>query len=435
MALNFSVIETFISDYREIMKDKTLLRQDRYKMIAGLRDKLQSSLNDYEAFEGELASLIIDKIEKATTYEELVQCHKRAVVMVEKFFLEEDNVSDVHDLFRIIRDRITIGVLKMVEDEMEKEGFGSPPTDYAWLGLGSEGRDEQTMITDQDNMIVYDEKNDIFATDYLRKECYEHYKGKGDDGGKNMPAPKQLLDYYYEVFSKKAVDRLHSVGFERCKGGVMPSSDRWRGSIGDWRKRIEDRLTFEKGIFESLDVIILTDARPISGSQELTNMFLKDFFSSLSENKHVMKDFIQSAVLMPTALSFFGNFKTEKSGENKDKFNIKLTGWAPLIMTVRMAALSNGIYETNTLKRIRLLREMNVINRDIEGDLIETYLVLVKFRIMNQINNKVDDGKGTNYLRPDILGSEEQEKLRKAMKVVEALQKYIEEMLLFGQPI
>jgi CBS domain-containing protein len=148
-----------------------------------------------------------------------------------------------------------------------------------------------------------------------------------------------------------------------------------------------------------------------------------------------MKDFIQSAVLMPTALSFFGNFKTEKSGENKDKFNIKLTGWAPLIMTVRMAALSNGIYETNTLKRIRLLREMNVIKSDMEGDLIETYLVLVKFRIMNQINNKVDDGKGTNYLRPDMLGREEQEKLRKAMKVVEALQKYIEEMLLFGQPI
>jgi len=215
----------------------------------------------------------------------------------------------------------------------------------------------------------------------------------------------------------------------------MPSSDRWRGSIGDWRKRIEDRLTLEKGIFESLDVIILTDARLISGSQELTNMFLKDFFSSLSENKHVMKDFIQSAVLMPTALSLFGNFKTEKSGENKDKFNIKLTGWAPLIMTVRMAALSNGIYETNTLKRIRLLRGMNVIKRDMEGDLIETYLVLVKFRIMNQINNKVDDGKDTNYLRPDMLGREEQEKLRKAMKVVEALQKYIEEMLLFGQPI
>ena len=56
-----------------------------------------------------------------------------------------------------------------------------------------------------------------------------------------------------------------------------------------------------------------------------------------------MKELTQSAVLMPTALGFFGRFKVEGEGENKGKLNIKLHGWAPLIMSVRALALAEGI--------------------------------------------------------------------------------------------
>jgi len=92
---------------------------------------------------------------------------------------------------------------------------------------------------------------------------------------------------------------------------------------------------------------------------------------------------------MPTALSFFGNFKKEKTGENKDKINIKLTGWAPLIMTVRMAALSIGIYENEHIAANKAaLAKENFIKKEMEKQLIDAYLVLVRFRIMNQINYK-----------------------------------------------
>jgi len=242
-----------------------------------------------------------------------------------------------------------------------------------------------------------------------------------------------ILDYYYEVFSQKVADRLHEVGFERCKGGVMPSNKKWRGTPKDWMERIEERLTFERGIFEPLDLIILTDARPITGNTGMLETLLTGFFRALKENKAVMKDFYTSAVLMPTALSFFGNFKTEKSGEYKDMLNIKLLGWAPLILAVRMVAITNGVFETNTLKRIRLLKEMNVIKRDLGADLTDAYLVFVRFRILNQIGLREKNDTNTNYLRPDMLGVEEQGRLRKAMKTVEAFQKFIQETLLFGE--
>lgn len=433
MPLNFSFIESYIADHQDIIKDRFLLRNERYRLLSELGNTLQSALKDYEIFETEFRSLVLHKIDSATSFEELRAYHDIAVAGIENFYLEEESILDTHDLFRIARDKLIIKVLTMVEKKMEEEGFGKPPTDYVWGGLGSEGRDEQTMITDQDNMIIYEEPDKDFMPKELEKRLRETFEQKDIKVSKDGVGSKQIVDYYYEIFCRKATDSLHEVGFERCKGNVMPTNEKWRGSIGDWEKRIEDRITYEQGIFEALDVIILTDARPVKGSAKILDSLLEYFFKKLTDNKHVMKDFIQSAVLMPSALTFFGGFKTEKEGPNKDKFNIKLLGWAPLILAVRMVALVGGIYERNTLRRIQSLGKKKVIKKEMESDLIDAYFTFVRFRIISQMNYRTDNTKDRNYLRPDMLGPDEQEKLRKAMKTVEAFQKFIQETQLFGQ--
>jgi signal-transduction protein with cAMP-binding, CBS, and nucleotidyltransferase domain len=284
-------------------------------------------------------------------------------------------------------------------------------------------------------MILYGQAEDEFGTDYLREECYEYLKMNKVVSDLKEITGKYVIDYYFKVFAEKIVDRLHEVGFEKCKGGVMPSNEKWRGSSSDFHDRLIQRITYERGIFETLDIIILTDARAIYGDKNLLNSFRQDFFRMLKDNKAVMKDLYESAVLMPTALSFFGNFKTEKSGEHKDMINIKLVGWAPLILAVRMVAITNDIFETNTLRRVRLLREKNVIRKEMETDLTDAYLIFVKFRLQNQINNKDGNQSNMNFLYPSNLSEEEQGKLRKAMRTVESFQKFIQERLLFGQPI
>jgi signal-transduction protein with cAMP-binding, CBS, and nucleotidyltransferase domain len=433
MPLNFSLIESFIADHQEDMRNKAMLRHDRYRVLSELGTALQTVLKDYEIFETELNALVIEIIDNTSSYETLLECHERAVVGVENFFLEEDTIVDVHDLFRTIRDRIAVRVLELVEREMVGEGLGRPPVDYVWAGLGSEGRDEQTMVTDQDNLLVYAERDDDFAPDELRKRCAAMMT-EGPVAPEALD-PKTLLDGYFRIFAEKASDRLHEVGFEKCKGGVMPVNDRWRGSIKDWKKRIDERITFDRGIFEPLDVIILTDARRVNGNQAILGELLDYFFALLTNNKHVMKEFIQSAVLMPSALTFFGGFKVEKEGENRDKFNIKLLGWSPLILSVRMLSLSNGIFERNTLKRIAILRQRNIIRKEMESSLTDAYFTFVRYRIINQINYRDDEGKSSNFLRPDMLGPDEQERLRRAMKAVETFQKFIQETLLFGEAV
>ena len=435
MPLNLITVENFVAENKERMSDKALLRHERYTILSKLRDKLQNSLDDYIRFESELSSLVVDKITSARTYQDLLLCHKRAVVGIEKYFFEEDTIVDVHDLFRIVRDGLTIRVIELVEEEMEKEGYGYPPTNFVWIGLGSEGRDEQTLMTDQDNMILYGKAEDGFGTDFLRNAYYEDNRINKEINSIQEITDKQMLDYYFKVFAEKIVERLHTVGFEKCKGGVMPSNEKWRGSLIDFHDRLIQRITYERGIFETLDIIILTDARAIYGDKALLTSFNQDFFAMLTDNKAVMKDLYESAVLMPTALSFFGNFKTEKTGEHKDMINIKLLGWAPLILAVRMVAITNEIFETNSLRRVRFLREKNVIKKEMETDLMDAYLIFVRLRLQNQINNKEGNQSNMNFLYPSNLSEDEQGKLRKAMRTVESFQKFIQERLLFGQPI
>ncbi len=401
MPLNFSIVESFTSEYREAMRDKTLLRHERYHMLSALRERLYRAMRDYETFEADLSSMI-RSIEEANTYEKLGEYHRLSVAGVRNYFLEEQALIDVHDVFGRIRDAITARVLCLVEREMEREGLRLPPVGYSWVGLGSEGRNEQTFVTDQDNMIIYE-------------------VGAGE-----------IVASYYTAFARRVVEKLDLVGFSKCKGGIMPSNEKWRGSTRDWEAKVRETLTEDKKALELLDLIILSDARHICGAKGVFDAFLRQFHALLSENKAVMKELIQSAVLMPTALGFFGRFKVETEGEHRGKLNIKLHGWAPLIMSVRALALAEGLTETNTLTRIRKLREMNLIKRELEEELVDAYFLFVKFRVMNQIHEP--DSNDANHVEPDALDPEEAATLRKGMRVVESFQKYVSEMLLFGQP-
>jgi signal-transduction protein with cAMP-binding, CBS, and nucleotidyltransferase domain len=430
MPLNFAIVEAYVAEYHQMMQDKTLLRHDRYRILEALREKMRTPLRDYEVFEAELSTML-ESIGRAKTYKDLQRHHQRSTAGIRNYFLEEQTIPDVHDLFRIVRDSITMRVLELVEQEMEKEGFGPPPVGYCWIGLGSEGRDEQTFVTDQDNMIIHEDADDDPASQPLRQKYDQHIGKEGQKTGEVKA--RDLLAFYFQQFAARAVERLDGVGFAKCKGDIMPSNEKWRGSVMDWSTKIQDSLVLAKENLELLDLIILQDARLIRGPEGLFTTFVDAMRHHLRENRQVMQELASTAVVMPIALGFFGKFKVESTGEQKGKFNIKLFGWAPLIMSVRALGQQEGLLETNTLKRLRRLRDMNLVKRETEADLIDAYLLFVRYRIHNQLNSA--DQAGINFVDPEKLPADEAAKIRKAMRTVEAFQKYINEILLFGQPI
>jgi signal-transduction protein with cAMP-binding, CBS, and nucleotidyltransferase domain len=424
MALDFSIVDNFVAEYRASMHDRTLLRHDRYAILVRLRETLWEALRKSERFESEF-SRVLEVIDATRDFAALRSYHLASVAGIRIYFEEEQAIADVHDLFRIVRDRLTIRILALVEEEMAAAGFGPAPSGYCWIGLGSEGRDEQTFVTDQDNMLVYNAGREIRITNDLKRR----FAGKGRT---DEASPSDILGFYYREFAGRVTERLHEVGFEKCKGGIMPSNEKWLGSEEDWKTRIEEALTRGEGAFELLDLIILTDARVILGDPMQFKPILDQFFSLLKENRRIMKQITEASVMMPTALGFFNKLKVETSGDYKGAFNLKVFGWSPLVMSVRALSLAEGLYETNTLKRIKRIRDMNMMTKEMADELIEAYLLFARLRIVNQLEHT---GAGSmSYVDPASLSTEETGKLRRAMKTVETFQKYLHEMVLFGQP-
>ncbi|MEA3240163.1 MAG: putative nucleotidyltransferase substrate binding domain-containing protein [Pseudomonadota bacterium] len=111
------------------------------------------------------------------------------------------------------------------------------------------------------------------------------------------------------------------------------------------------------------------------------------------------------------------------AGTHAGKFNVKLFGWAPLIMTTRVFALKYGITATNTISRLKALEAGRYFDRELAGRLQKAYLVLTRAKMISQVEAIVAGTTYDYYLDPSVLSEDEHESLREALISVEALQK------------
>jgi signal-transduction protein with cAMP-binding, CBS, and nucleotidyltransferase domain len=271
------------------------------------------------------------------------------------------------------------------------------PLPFALISMGSDGREEQTLITDQDYLIVYAD-------------------GGGDEA-----------DQYFKRFSELLVERLAEIGFKKCTGGIMPCNDNWRGSLSQWQRRLHLIVRYEcEDIGKNLmDLIVLSDARFVSGDQKLAQELVSRIRSLLQDYFTALWGMAKAATEMRLALGFLKRFWTEGSGEHKGEFNLKLLAWAPLVMNVRILAINQGLPATSTVQRIELLEREHSFSANMARGLIEAYRILTKHRILLQIKVIKGIQDDAYYLNPYSLPKEEREKIRNALLLIEDLQKTI----------
>ena len=295
------------------------------------------------------------------------------------------------------RDLIAARTMALVEIEMVENGSGPAPLSYSLISMGSDGRMEQTLITDQDYLIVY-----------------------GNGGS-------EVEDAYFESFSSLLVERLAEVGFKKCTGGIMPSNPTWRGSVQQWNRRILAivRYEFDEYAKNMMDLIVISDARYVAGDRgmaealvELIRDFERNYFQ-------VIWGMAKAATEMQVGLGWFGRLWTDRKGEYQGLFNVKLLGWAPLVMNVRILAVNSGVIETNTIRRINRLEEARSLSPESAEALREAYLLLTCHRILLQIRALRGLQDNSHYLDPKTLTVKEVEALRNALHRIEELQKII----------
>ncbi|TLM62804.1 MAG: nucleotidyltransferase [Deltaproteobacteria bacterium] len=340
---------------------------------------------------------MLARVTQSSSYAELHDIEQALTALEIARFLSCGSVTGLHRGCTEYRDLLAARTLAMVGEELEARGDGAPPRPFALISMGSDGREEQTLVTDQDYLIVY-----------------------ADGGG-------EAADEYFRSFSELLVERLAEVGFAKCTGDIMPSNPTWRGSRQQWKQRLMAivRYEYEEYAKNLMDLIVLSDARFVAGDRAIAADLIELIHDFEQSYFQVLWGMARAATEMKVGLGMLGGLWTDRSGEHKGKLNLKLLGWAPLVMNVRILAVNMGATATNTLKRIALLQEDKRLSPANAAELQEAYHVLTRHRILLQICKLRGECADSYYLDPETLSDAEEEELRQAMVSVRDLQKVI----------
>ena len=317
-------------------------------------------------------------------------------IELERFLLTY-SVSALHHSCTHYRDVLARRAMALVAAEMESAGRPMHYLPFALISMGSDGRKEQTLITDQDYLIVY-----------------------GDGGGAEA-------DRYFADYSALLVDRLEEAGFKRCTGDIMPTNQTWRGSLSQWHKRLLSIVRYEAEDYAKnmMDLIVLSDARYVAGDRNLAEELVSTIRDMEREYSRVLWGMAKAATEMKLALGFMKRLWTESSGEHKGEFNLKLLAWVPLVMNVRILSINGGIPATNTIERTTLLEKEGSFSASMASDLRAAYHVLTKHRILLQIRVIKGIQNDSYHLNPYQLPADERERIRHALIRIDEFQKMI----------
>jgi len=367
-------------------------RDEIRRLLEGLEQGAEEGLQQLRQFSRREEELLAS-VRTESDYGALLRLHEELNALEMERFLRFYSVPALHENCTSYRDVLAGRALELVLGEIPSP----PPVPFALISMGSDGREEQTLITDQDYLIVY-----------------------GDDGGEEA-------DHYFCDFSKILVERLSEIGFKKCTGGIMPSNDNWRGSLSQWQRRLLAIVRYEVEDYGKnlMDLIVLSDARFVAGDRELADELVERIRSLLQDYFQALWGMAKAATEMRIAIGFLKRFWTEGSGEHKGCFNLKLLAWAPLVMNVRILSINQGIPATSTVQRIELLEREHSFSPNTALGLIEAYRILTKHRILLQIKVIKGIQDDAYYLNPYSLPKEERERIRQALLLIEDLQKII----------
>jgi len=388
------VLDNVIARVRDFMPllERGETRRLLHSLIGDL-DREMEWMRTLSARETDLRQQVV----VATEYHLLKGVHDALNALEMERFLKTLSVPALHKNCTEYRDVLAGRALELVAQEMESSGKGAPPLSFALISMGSDGREEQTLITDQDYLVVYE-----------------------DGGG-------EAADDYFREFSELLVERLAEVGFKKCTGDIMPSNPTWRGSLSQWKKRLLAIVRYEFADYAKnlMDLIVLSDARYVAGDRELAAGLIRTIRDLQQDYFHVLWGMAKAATEMKVALGFLKRLWTEGSGEHKGEFNLKLLAWAPLVMNVRILAINQAVPATSTLQRIELLEKEKSFSTTMAGGLKDAYHILTRHRILLQIKVIKGIAKDSYHLNPYQLPTAERERIRHALLRIEELQKTI----------
>lgn len=288
-----------------------------------------------------------------------------------------------------LNDLLTERLLELEFGRIDVRGIA-----FCWLALGSEGRLEQTLSTDQDNGIIFEPPAGVSADD----------------------ARRVLLPV-----AQRVNQGLDACGFPLCKGGIMAGNPRWCLSTAEWRQQFARWI--DSGDPEALlHGSIFFDFRPLYGAAPLAEDLRAWLNRHARANPKFLHQMAANALNNRPPLGLFRDFVVEASGEHKGTIDLKLHGAMPFVDAARIYSLATGVSATNTAQRLRAVAPaLRVPPEELEA-WVEAFFYIQSLRLRNQYDQSARGEPMGNRIRPDALHQLERTILKESLKQAKALQ-------------
>ena len=274
--------------------------------------------------------------------------------------------------------------------------LGSPPARFAWLSIGSQGRKEQLLLTDQDSILVFE---DVAADKY-----------------------RDVKNYFMKL-AKKAVSTLEIIGYEQCQNGHLASNMIWCKSLTEWINQYSNWMN-SPGEKNNEISSVFFDYEIAFGEQKIEDAISDIIFVNAKKNKLFFDYLGNDALRKPPPLSFFKKFNVEETGLNKGKFDIKNRAILPLVDGARLFVISHNIKGiNNTFFRFKQLAMVDQKHSEIYLNCADSFQTLSKLKTSEGLKY---DNSG-QFINIEDLSKIDKENLKNALAPIKELEELIKD--------
>jgi len=335
-------------------------------------------------------AFLMRQIEMAEHSDELIQYSRKTRGIVKVL---EQSGAKTRNITRIITS-VTDALTKKFIDMAVQEA-GPPPAPFSFIAMGSEGRGEQTLATDQDNGIIYQD-----ATDEKIEETQNYFLSLG----------------------QRVNDWLNQAGYNYCMGDVMAGNSEWCQPISRWKAKVKDWVVNPqpKAV---LDVSIFVDFRSVSEDCSLCNE-LQAYFDEISKHQDQFFYQIADQTLKFKSSSDLSSHFTVNSSTGQKIFDIKKVLF-PLTSFTRLYAIHKQIKSRSTFGRLKNLNQAGLISDDLHTRLSEGYDFLMMLRYKAQLQAIAKNQEINNEVPVEMLNDMQILYLKKVLGTVSDIQSKI----------
>ena len=370
----------------------TMLRYNVHHLPV-LKDKKPIGIieaTDIVRYESQNSLLLVSSIFQQQSIEDLKVLSEQVKDSFVRLVNEDANAHMVGTAMSVIGRSFKQRIIELAEEQL-----GKSPIPYCFLALGSMGRDEQLLVTDQDNAIILDDTYD------------ESKHGK-----------------YFEALSKFICDGLDQCGYVYCTGDIMATNPTWRMTRREWEECFADWID-DPNPKALLNASIFFDLDGVYGRLKWAEQLNSFIVRRARKNNRFLACLARNALNRTPPLGFFKDFVMEKDGRHNNSINLKRRGTAPLADLIRVHALAVGSRSKNSFERLDDIIDAGILPKGRAQDLKDAMEFISLVRIRHQAHDVDNNVEPDNNIEPENLSDFERRNLKDAFQILSNAQNFL----------